>query len=315
MSKILKTFARLGWTIIARPKTLYYELNLSETSQLKIWDRPGKWCTENEIRKIVEDLRTIVKSSQEKNIPEYGVLLGEKEDLQGRLISIFYQDNVPVGFSAQAHFDLTIGLKHVHVIHLGLLFIDKKVRGEGLSGILYAFPNLLVLLKSGLRSHWISNVTQVPAVFGLVEDFYSNAFPNSKGQEQTFEHYCIGNHIISTHKRWFGVGEDSEYDSEEQIIKNSYTGGSDHLKKTYEETAKYRNPVVNELLKEKLDYYRGDDYLQLAILDYKLIFKYLGSKEIKSKYGSVFLNFFFILATSLLVPLFRWIVPLEEHDV
>ena len=283
MSNLFLPLMKLGWSIVSDPKNLHYEMSLSKDMTFIMWDRPGLNCSDEELKKIVEDLRTVIKNSNDRDVPEYGVLLGEREDLKTRLISVVYSKGQPIGFSAQAHIDFRIGLKHVSVIHLGLVYLDKNIRGGGMTGVLYALPNLLLLLKSGLRSQWISNVTQVPAIFGLVEDFYSNPYPCSRETTQSFEHYIIANQIMKDHRHVFGVGEDCDYDPKEQIIKNAYTGGSDNLKKTFEEATKSRNPKVNELFREKLDFDRGDDFLQLGLLDYKLLFKFVSSKAVKSK--------------------------------
>lgn len=315
MANIAGVLAKLGWSILTDPRNGFYNLMLSKDLKFVMWDRPGLWCSDAEIMHLVVDLKTVIKNSADKQVPEYGVLLGDREDMKTRLISIVYQDGRPIAFSAQAHIDFRIGLKHVHVIHLGLVYVDKGVRGSGMTSITYALPNLLLLLKSGLRSHWISNVTQVPSIFGLVEEFYSNPFPNTHDVPQSFEHYVIANNIMLHHRHVFGVGDDCVYDPKEQIIQNAYTGGSDNLKKTFEETSKSRNEKVNELFRKKLNYDRGDDYLQLGILDYKLLFKFLGAKGIKSRYGLMALNLFFLFFTSLLVPLSRWLIPEDGDDI
>ena len=316
MANMSRVLMSLGWSILFDPKNLYYELILSKDVKFVMWDRPGKWCTDEQINSMVKDLRTIITNSADKDVPEYGVLLGDREDLKSRLISVVYQDGNPIAFSAQAHIDFRIGLKHIHVIHLGLVYVDKSVRGGGMSSITYALPNVLLLMKSGLRSHWISNVTQVPSIFGLVEEFYSNAYPTTQdNRPQSFEHYLIANNIMLNHKHVFGVGEDCEYDPKEQIIRNAYTGGSDNLKKTWQEASKSRNEKVNKFFEERLDYNRGDDFLQLAVLDNRIHFKFLGAKSVKSKFGVMALNLAFLFFTGLLVPVCRWLIPEDDHEI
>lgn len=313
MAGFITPMIKLCGSILLKPSNKYYEIVLSRKRKLVIWDRPGLWCSDSELDQMVSDLKTVVANSKDREVPLYGVLLGEREDLKKRFISMVYDNNKPVAFSAQAHIDLTIGLKKIHVIHLGLVYVDMNIRGSGLTSMVYAIPNLLLLFRSGLRSCWVSNVTQVPSIFGLVEMFYSNPYPNTSDEQQSFEHYVIAQQIIGQHKDIFGVGEDCEYDPKNQIIKNAYTGGSDTLKKSFDETVKFRDEKVNEKLKDALDYERGDDYLQLAVLDYKLIFRFLGAKAIKSKKGVMLLNLVFLFFTSLLVPVFRWVIPEEDN--
>lgn len=309
MASIVLPLLRLGWSILIHPKTRFFELPLSSSMTFRMWDRPGEWCNDGQIVSLVNDLKTVVLNSKDKEIPEYGVLLGDREDMKTRLVSVVYKNGEPIAFSAQAHVEFQVGLKVVRVLHLGLVYVDRSIRGSGLTGITYALPNVLLLLQSGLRSQWVSNVTQVPSIFGLVEDFYSEAYPNTTGAPQTFDHYLIAERLVRHHPEVFGVGRDCEYDPREQIIKNAYTGGSDNLKKTYEETVKSRNEKVNAIFKEKLDYGRGDDFIQLAILDYRLLFRFIGAKGVKSRLGLGLVNLGFLFFAALLVPIARWLIP------
>jgi hypothetical protein len=314
MANLVGTLLRLGWSILLHPKTRFFELPLSSSMTFKMWDRPGEWCTDAEIKTLVTDLKSIVLNSKDKEVPEYGVLLGDREDMKSRLISVVYQKGKPVAFSAQAHVEFRIGLKVVRVLHLGLVYVDKSIRGSGLTSLTYALPNVLLLLQSGIRSRWVSNVTQVPSIFGLVEDFYTEAYPNTSGAPQTFDHYMIANELVHHHPAVFGVGHDCEYDPKTQIIRNAYTGGSDNLKKSFEETVKSRNEKVNALFRDHLDYSRGDDYIQLAILDYRLLFRFIGAKGVKSRLGYGLFNLGFLFFTALLVPVARWLVPAAEEN-
>lgn len=312
MSNIVSLLGKLGYSILKNPTKLHYELKMPDKLKLVIWDRPGLWCSDDQIKGIVKDLRFVISKSTDKNIPEYGVLLGEREDMKTRLILIIYQNDESMAFSAQSHIDFRIGLKNIHVIHLGLAYVDKNVRGGGLASMAYVLPNLLLLLKSGFRSHWISNVTQVPSIFGQVEDFYTNVYPNTTKKPQTFEHFLIAGHIMKNHRSVFGVGDDCIYDAHHQIIRNAYTGGSDNLKKTFEECTKSRNPKVNDFMMTRLDYGRGDDVIQLGILDYKLLFKFVGAKGVNSSLMFIAFKIVLLFFSICLVPVSRWLIDEEN---
>ena len=64
------------------------------------------------------------------------------------------------------------------VTHLGLVMVDPDVQGQGLSWVLYGLTTLVLFIRDGLRPKWISNVTQVPAVFGMVCETFSDVFPS-----------------------------------------------------------------------------------------------------------------------------------------
>lgn len=183
MYKTSASLFRIGATIFKNPKYFYCKIPLSKKLTYCLWERPGHWCEKDQLYKIVSDLRKVAaQTSNGKSAPHYGVLLGDKEDLKRRIISIVYnENNEPVAFSAQIYLDLQLGLKTLSVIHLGLAYVSPSFRGQNITNIIYALPNLVLLSKSGFRCQWISNVSQVPAAVGLVEGFYSNVYPSSKG--------------------------------------------------------------------------------------------------------------------------------------
>jgi hypothetical protein len=109
------------------------------------------------------------------------------------------------------------------------------------------------------------------------------------------------------HRKAFGTGEDAIYDADKQIIYDSYTGGSDNLKKTFEESPKYKLEKVNIFCKDKLDYKRGDDFLQIGTLSSKLIHNFFSKRVAgvsKTQWG-----FYLLIASifSILLPILKWL--------
>ena len=285
------------------------------TIKYKIYECPGLWCSDSELQKITNDLNIIAKNCHgDKDIPEYGVLEGNREDMSKRLITIAYDRKTkkPIGFSAQIFLDLIDGNFHEKILHLGLIYVDKSVRGKNITYLLSVFPNLLIVLKNGFRDIWISNVTQVPAVVGLVSQNYLDVYPNIDNNAQSFYHKRLGELIIKDHNHSFGVGKDASYESEKQIIRNAYTGGSDNLKKTFAEAPKHRNEKINELCESSLDYNRGDDFLQLGRLS---TFGFI--RLYKGKIGSgniltLSITFISVFCMSIFVPIVRWMIPMDS---
>jgi len=315
MGKIQNT-KRILRDIIKHQNEFRCTIDLSKDLTLKFWERPGQWCNQEELNSLVEDLRTIVKNSDDgKDSPEYGVLMGDVEDLKKRIITIIYsKDGTPLAFSAKVYIDLLIGVKKINVLHLGLAFVSKEARGKNLTSLIYSFPSLIILLKNAFRKQWISNVTQVPAVFGLVQDFYSNSYPTCNGAVQDYKHKVISKKIFDNGKHFFGVGEEAVFEEQKQIIRNSYTGGSDNLKKTFEESTPYReDPRVNAYMQSNLDYARGDDVLQLAELDIWLLIRVVRSKAIRNNFSNLFFNLFIFLFIAIFLPYLRWLMPQDEE--
>jgi hypothetical protein len=61
-----------------------------------------------------------------------------------------------------------------------------------------------------LRQKWISNVTQVPSVVGMVSQTFSDVFPSPHPDaRQSFAHLQLARGIMSRHRAVFGVGEEA----------------------------------------------------------------------------------------------------------
>ncbi len=288
--------------------------------KFEIWEKPALWCTEEQLQRIIKDVTDVVANSEDAiDVPEYGVLKGEASDLAKRIISIIYdKDDRPIAMSAQIYFHIELGATTEEVLHLGLAFVSKASRGKNITTLIYGLPNLFILLKNGFRKQWISNVTQVPAAFGLVQDFYTSCYPSMYQDEPNQEQKIIAQKIFNEHKQAFGVGEEAIFLAEDFIIEDSYTGGSDNLKKTFAQCAKYRADTrVDVFLEDSLDYARGDDFMQVAFLDIKFIIRTLKNKVIQGALGNFIVNIFLALFLTIVLPYFRWLIPnsKDTHDI
>jgi len=257
------------------PERIFFNLYLGGGLQYKVWVRPGTWMNEERMNRLLKDIHEIALAGKgEKDIPDYGVLKGERKDLENRVITICYEKKTgrPVGLSAQVLMDVPLGLTVVSVLHLGLVYVAKDFQKKSIVGLLYLLPCMLLMFRTGFRPLWVSNVSQVPSIVGMVAEYFENTYPNPiQETKQTIMHKSLAEGIIKHYRSAFGTGEDAIFDTGKQIIYNSYTGGSDNLKKSFEECPKHRNEKVNAFCKENLDYTRGDDFLQVAVLSGKII--------------------------------------------
>jgi hypothetical protein len=81
--------------------------------------------------------------------------------------------------------------------------------------------------------------------------------------------------IMERHRHEFGTGAGARFDADRFVIMGSYDGGSDALKKTFDDAPKHRNPAVNAFCQTTLDYGRGDDFLQVGLLDGSVMSRWL----------------------------------------
>ena len=235
----------------------------------RIVERPGLWMQPSELDALIGELRTVARAALPTGSLDYGVLTGDRERLEKAVVTILYDrtSTRPIAFNALSVMDMTLHGRPVEVLHMGLVMVDPNARSQGLSWILYGFTCLVLFFRNQMRPLWLSNVTQVPAIVGMVAESFSNVFPSpDPGARQSFEHLLLARQIIARHRHVFGVGADADFDEARFVIRNAYTGGSDGLKKTFEQAPKHRADVYNDFCRQQLDYERGDDVLQLCQL-------------------------------------------------
>lgn len=277
--------------------------------RVRIVERPGLWMGEEEQRALVADLRQVVTRLGKGDL-DYGVVSGDPERLRNSVITLLYAigEERPFAFNALPVLDCTLRGKPIPVYHFGLGVIDPAYRGEGLSFVLYIFTILLLFVRNQLRPIWISNVTQVPAVFGLCCEFLDNLYPNPQSQQRrTFTHSCLAKEIMEKHRSAFGTGEDAWFDAERFVICNSYTGGSDNLKKSYAECAHHRRPIYNDACLRELDYARGDDFLQLGQLNLNLFLRAILRSIPDGSFIAFLTRGLFVTVKGLFLPIWHWL--------
>jgi hypothetical protein len=212
-----------------------------------------------------------------------------------------------IAFNALALMEARLNGEPQQIMHLGLVMVDPDYRGRGLSDVLYGLTVLLLFIRGGLRARWLSNVSQVPAVIGMVAETFSNVFPSPlPGSRQSFSHLTLARQIMSRHRDVFGVGEDASFDERRTVIANAYTGGSDCLKKRFEDAPKHRKQIYNEFCAANLDYERGDDFLQIGVIDIAAARRYLLRHTPRSSWPGLIIEAAVLILQRLLLPAIYW---------
>lgn len=276
--------------------------------RIRIVERPGRWMSPERLASVVDDLRTIVRRCIPSGELGYGAASGDAGRLDASILTIVYdRDGHPIGFNALSILECELRGRPVDVLHLGLVMVDPGVRAGGLSGLLYGLTCFLVFARRQLRPLWISNVTQVPAVFGMVADNFANVYPTSRaGDRQTFDHLHLARQIMSRHRFAFGVGSEAVFDEARSVILDAYTGGSDSLKKLFDGAPKHRDPVHNETCERELDYARGDDFLQLGQFTLQIASRYFTRSAKVISPGALALQFGASALQSIVAPALQW---------
>jgi hypothetical protein len=277
----------------------------------RVLERPGLWLDPDELARLIEGMRGVVAALGIGELP-YGVLSGDRSLLDRAILTLIEEraSGRTVAFNAMLALDCTLRGVPADVFHLGLTAVDPAFHKRGVSWILTGFTTFLLFVKNGLRPYWISNVSQVPAAIGMVCEATSNCYPSpGPGARRTFDHVVLAREIMRRHRAAFGVGDDAAFDSERFVILNAYTGGSDHLKKRWEDAPRHRDERYNELCRRELNYERGDDFLQLGQVDLFTLWRYLAHSLPRDAWAVALSHASFAVADGLIVPLLQWLTP------
>jgi hypothetical protein len=290
----------------------YLDLTLRVSADVtsRIVERPGRWMPDPEIAKLLTDLRSVARRTLSKGDLEYGILTGTPDRIEKSIVTILYdrKSGTPIAFNALAVMDVSLHGKPTEVLHMGLVMIDPEVRNYGFSWVLYGLTCLVLFFRNQMRPLWLSNVTQVPAIVGMLTETFTNVFPSpTPGARRSFEHLLLARTIMANHRHVFGVGTEATFDEQRFVIANSYTGGSDHLKKTWEMAPKHRNEVYNAFCAHELDYGRGDDVLQLGQLTTETARRFILRKVPSRSLPEILGTLAFVTLNRLVLPIIHWL--------
>lgn len=222
---------------LARQRYLNLKLPAAPGYDCVVLERPALWMEDADLDALVAELRSVAARTEAGADLGYGVFSGDRDRLARTIITLVRRraDNAPVAFNALAMIDLRLGPRPVEVLHLGLVMVDPEERSRGLSWVLYGLTCFLLLVRGGLRPVWVSNVSQVPAVIGMVAESFGQVFPAPQGERnrpgrRSLTHLLLARQIMAGHRHVFGVGPEAVFDETRFVIANAYTGGSDALK-------------------------------------------------------------------------------------
>lgn len=294
---------------LTRP-TLDLTLTTAPGQQTRIIERPGAVLDDTELAALVEQLRTVAGRTLAQGALTYGVFSGERERLSQSIVTLISETATgrPIAFNALAQMPLTLNGEPEQVTHLGLVMVDPEVRGRGLSWVLYGLTVLVLFVRGGLRPRWISNVTQVPGVVGMVCETFSEVYPSpDPGSRQSFAHLSLARQIMRDHRHVFGVGPEAGFDEANSIITDAYTGGSDNLKKSFAVATKHRKPAYNDYCLAALDYGRGDDVLQIGVIDLAAGQRFLSRSVPRAALPQLAVQGLTIAIGAVVAPLIQWL--------
>ena len=276
----------------------------------RIIESPGRSLPEAELEALLAQLRIVAARTLPAQDLGYGIFSGERERLSRAVVTLIFEEATgrPIAFNALSVMPVELDGEPAEVTHLGLVMVDPDERGQGLSWVLYGLTALVLFARDGLRPKWISSVTQVPAVVGMVSETFSDVFPSPHPtSRQSFAHLQLARGIMRRHRAVFGVGDVAGFDEARFVISNAYTGGSDALKKSFETVPKHREEQYNTFCTRELDYVRGDDVLQIGRIDLAGARRYLLSEVPHGSLPGLLAAIAMLALQRLVLPVVHWL--------
>ncbi len=297
------------WFRALRQRRLDLSFRASGGIRIRIVERPADWMSQQTVQKLMDDIKLVAERTLSSGSLDYGIFKPDGEQLSRAILTILYDEasGRPIAFNALAVLDVVMHGRPTTVVHLGLVMVDPNVRGHGLSWILYGLTCLILFVRNQFRPLWLSNVTQVPAVVGMVSETFSEVFPGpDPAPRRSFEHLLLARQIMARHRSVFGVGEEAGFDEARFVIANAYTGGSDPLKKTFAAAPKHRREGFNEFCARELDYQRGDDFLQIGRIDLAASRRYLLNDVPRTSLPGLLATLGFLAFQRIALPALYW---------
>ncbi len=289
-------------------KHMDVSLRSAEGFLVRIVEAPGAWMAQDDLGRLSADLRKVASRTLDEGALTYGVFSGDAAVMENVVITLVARpDGTPVAFNALTVMQLQTDPAPTEVLHLGLVMVDPDERSKNLSWVLYGLTCFLIFLRHQFRPVVVSNVTQVPAVAGMVAEMFSDVWPAPRAGKRRLRHLFLAREIMLAHRQVFGVGPEAGFDEDRFVITNAYTGGSDDLKKTWEDAPKHRDAAYNRFCAEMLDYARGDDLLQLGQMDMVAMRKYLSREVPRSAVFGLMLTGGIVMLQRLVLPILYWL--------
>ena len=147
----------------------------SRDVDVRIVESPGVWMRPDQLDALLDDCRTVATACLNGADLDYGIFAPDGAASARTVITLIRDaGGRPIAFNALPLLPVSLGGERTEVLHLGLVMVDPSARSSGLSWILYGLTCFLLFARRQLRPLWISSVTQIPAIIGMVSESFNN---------------------------------------------------------------------------------------------------------------------------------------------
>jgi hypothetical protein len=211
-------------------------------------------------------------------VPEYQCFKSLKDKV---IVIVKTREGKPVSFSSSILLEVGDG---ENILHQGLVCTDHEYRNKGIFLYSCFIQNILIYIKKfRLKKMWITSCSCEISVLKAVGRFFKDVYP-SPYIKSTTEHLRIAKEINDKKREELWINSNVQFDFDSFIFKGSV--GDNPFRKDLMVSSNYDEEESFYL--SKLDYARGDEFLQIGYWDYeafkkayKSIFKRLLKQTLK----------------------------------
>lgn len=241
---------------------------------IHVYDQPGKWMTDHELRGLYDELENIAVDSMDKP-PRYGVFTRKRAAFENRIVAVASDrmTGQAVGFTAMVYFPYFRQNRVIPIIHLGLTMIRRGYRGHRLQTPLFQKIFLVAMFNQHRFSFIMTNIAASPAGIGATSDYFLNVYPNYKQTTtKTRFHEDVAEQVLAKHRGDFGCSRLATFDPETFVIRgsNQPEGGGAYEFIKEDPVSRYRVEACNAFCRQHLDFKAGDELFQVGKVDYFL---------------------------------------------
>jgi hypothetical protein len=230
---------------------------------------PGLNWSDDDIVATTEAFRSVASSCFNGQVPEYQCLLGTRECLEDKVITIARSsdDGKIIGFCSAVLFHVP-GLSDP-VLHTGLTCVVPEARRLGLVRALLSslLTNFALRSFRPWRTIWLTNLAAVVSSLGAFSSTFDDCYPSPRFPDAappSETHLLIARHFVANTDRITILNPKAEFDETKFVFEGANRGNMFAKDKG---ANPHRSNAVNTFFESRLDFERDDEMLQVAWLN------------------------------------------------
>lgn len=240
--------------------------------ELEYLMQPGKQMNDEEILSLKSTMQSVAALAGKKF--NYGVFDPSMTAAECRAymtranVCIMRDQGEAIGFIC----NIVLRETGTPIIHAGLVVIARN-RGHNLMTFSYCWMSILQYRKFG--RHYFTNISSTPSIVGSFGEQVAHVWPSHKGNQlkpPTKDYTRVLDVVEEEYIQKYFKSEGCVVDKRRFVLQSPSTemGFETNMKKL----SRHSNPEANYFCMFWLDYSKGEDLIQVGVMDWKTVAKF-----------------------------------------